>query len=55
MIPAYPFFFIPVSWYWAVVMGVALNAFNGYLEGKTGQSAGKMLTGLRTIHDAKPD
>jgi Tfp pilus assembly protein PilF/uncharacterized RDD family membrane protein YckC len=36
--------------YWGVVMGGALYAYNGYLEGKTGQSLGKMLTGLRTIH-----
>jgi Tfp pilus assembly protein PilF len=50
MIPAYPFFFIPVSLYWAILISVVFNAFNGYLEGKTGQSAGKMLTGLRTIH-----
>jgi hypothetical protein len=27
-----------------------LYAFNGYLEGRTGQSVGKMLTGLHTIH-----
>jgi uncharacterized RDD family membrane protein YckC len=36
--------------YWGVVMGTALYAYNGYREGKTGQSFGKALTGLRTIH-----
>jgi Tfp pilus assembly protein PilF len=41
-------FFEPV--YLGIAIGVALNAVNGYLEGTTGQSAGKMLTGLHTIH-----
>jgi tetratricopeptide (TPR) repeat protein len=43
-------FFLPGFGYWGGVMGVGFYAFNGYLEGKTGQSVGKMLTGLHTIH-----
>ena len=52
MIPAagWVLFFQSGSRYWGVVLGVGLYAFNGYLEGKTGQSVGKMLTGLHTIH-----
>jgi Flp pilus assembly protein TadD/uncharacterized RDD family membrane protein YckC len=50
MIPASCVFFVPVAGYWGLVMGAAVYAFNGYLEGKTGQSVGKALTGLHTIH-----
>jgi Tfp pilus assembly protein PilF len=51
MIPAgLALFVLPGFEYWGVVMGAGLYAFNGYLEGKTGQSVGKMLTGLHTIH-----
>jgi Tfp pilus assembly protein PilF len=50
MIPVFLVFFLSEFGYWGVVLGAGLYAFNGYLEGKTGQSAGKMLTGLHTIH-----
>jgi tetratricopeptide (TPR) repeat protein len=50
-IPVFSIFFV-VSGFenLGVVICVALYVFNGYLEGKTGQSVGKMLTGLHTIH-----
>jgi tetratricopeptide (TPR) repeat protein/uncharacterized RDD family membrane protein YckC len=48
MIPAWCVLFL--SGYWGIVIGTSVYAFNGYLEGKTGQSVGKMLTGLHTIH-----
>jgi Tfp pilus assembly protein PilF len=35
--------------WWGVPMGIAIYALNGYIEGVTGQSYGKMLTGLHTI------
>jgi predicted patatin/cPLA2 family phospholipase/Tfp pilus assembly protein PilF len=35
--------------YRGLAMATAIYACNGYLEGKTGQSVGKMLTGLHTI------
>jgi Tfp pilus assembly protein PilF len=36
--------------YLSIAMGATVYVFNGYLEGKTGKSFGKALTGLHTIH-----
>jgi Flp pilus assembly protein TadD len=36
-------------WYWAVAIGAACVAVNGYFEGRTGRSVGKQILGLRTI------
>ena len=49
LIPAYSVVSLIALGYGSVVIGVGLYALNGYLEGTTGQSVGKMLTGLHTI------
>ena len=50
LIPACCVLFAGGFGWWGVPMGVAVYALNGYVEGTTGQSFGKMLTGLHTIH-----
>ena len=49
-IPAWTIFFLSALGSQGIVMGVAFYVLNGYLEGKTGKSFGKALTGLHTIH-----
>jgi tetratricopeptide (TPR) repeat protein len=48
-IPAW-IFFQSYFGYPGIAMGAAVYVLNGYLEGKTGKSFGKTLTGLHTIH-----
>jgi Tfp pilus assembly protein PilF len=50
MVPGWTLFFLSAVGYQGIVMGAAVYVLNGYLEGKTGKSFGKALTGLHTIH-----